>query len=248
MDKVLMMKCRHLIAFVGLICCTALRVEAHVGVEAEIDPAGTIATRKPAKLYTQAVLRPDGYVVDRLAEPYLDNTFSPEYLRSMGGIPNSPEAWLTRMLDPSRNGLVAKHPELLAEWLDAITEPRFMTALASIVTSPQAYTNTLGKLADPATSRNWAEFADPRIMFRWMALGMDPKFYQAVFLRMTDAEKMRRWGGYPSRTENLPSGIEGAREVSARESTLRHGDQWMQLPSRETKNNPWLSNATNYRY
>ncbi len=252
MDKVLKMKRRYLIALASLLCFTALRVEAHVGIGPETELVGPVGVKKPVKLYTQAVVRSDGRVVDRLAEVTAPNTFtSPsEDFPFQAGIPNSPEAWLARMLDPSRNGIVAKHPELLAEWLDAISEPRFMTALASVVMTPQTYTNTLGKMTEPATSRNWAEFADPKIMMRWMAVGMDPAFYQAVFLRMTDAGKLRRWAGYPLPSDKAAISVETGKAAAVRISTTKQGEEWLQLPLplRETNHNPWLLNSANYRY
>src|SRR3989339_1558312 len=113
------MKCRMLVALSTLFCCSVLRVEADVGSE----------TTMPVKHNILAVVRSDGSVVDRLAIP---NSATSYAARMQAGIPGSPEAWLARMLDPTRNGLAAKNPALFAEWLDAVTEPRFMTALATV--------------------------------------------------------------------------------------------------------------------
>lgn len=230
------MKWRKLIAMVSLICCSVPWVEAHAGIEMWVEPTPASAVKKPVKRLTERVVRSDGRVVDRLAEFNSVKSIASEDQQSV--VPATPEAWLSRMLDPTRNGLVAKHPELLAEWLDAITEPRFMTALASVAMSPEAYANTLGKMVDPATVHNWSEFANPQIMLRWMMVGSDPAFYKAIFDRMTDSGKLRRWGIDP--VSNKPSAV--------RDTTNTRNKDWLHLPAQEATGNPWLLNTANYRY
>ncbi len=230
------MKCRKLIALLGLICCTVPWVEAHAGIGTLAEPSQASTLKKPVKRLTERVVRADGRIVDRLAEFSSTKFISAEDPK--GVIPATPEAWLSRMLDPTRNGLVAKHPELLAEWLDAITEPRFMTALASVAMSPESYANTLGKMVDPATVRNWSDFADPQIMLRWMMVGSDPSFYKAIYDRMTDSDKLRRWRINPV-SEKAPV---------AGDSSNSRDSEWLHLPSQEASINPWLLNTANYRY
>ncbi len=229
------MKRRKLIALISLICCSVPWVEAHAGIGTLVDPTQANALKKPVKRLTERVVRPDGRVVDRLAE---FNSAKSIVSEDQQAVPATPEAWLSRMLDPTRNGLVAKHPELLAEWLDAITEPRFMTALASVAMSPDAYANTLGKMVDPATVRNWSELADPQIMLRWMMVGSDPAFYKAIYDRMTDSGKLRRWGIDP--VSNKAS--------VARDTSNARDKKWLHLPAHEASSNPWLLNTANYRY
>lgn len=196
----------------------------------------------------------DGSVVDRLAMHNSAKSSAHPGVLSREILPDSPEAWLARMLDPTRNGLVVKHPELFAEWLDAVTEPRFMTALASVALTPETYANTLGKMVDPAAVRNWAEFADPQIYMRWMAAGLDPRFYQAVFNRMTDSDKLRRWGLYSSGMHNTSyekavKPINTPATSSAKRIPVSPAAQdWMLLPVSASKSNPWLTNGLNYRY
>lgn len=249
---VLMMKCRKLIALISLVCCSAAWIEAHAGMEPAFEPAlvselkRSDELKKPFRRVTETVVRPDGLVVDRLAE--FNPAKAPLHDGKRAGVPATPEAWLARMLDPSKNGLVVKHPELLAEWLDAVTEPRFMTALASVAMTPETYANSLGKMVDPATARNWAEFADPRIPLRWMSVGMNPAFYQAVYGRMTDSAKLRRWGAYPAVSGINTSRVDGQKESLPHEMKYPSGGEWLQLPLREANGNPWLLNTVNYRY
>jgi hypothetical protein len=228
--------CRNLLAKTGWILGSLLAVEAQANQQIMADTMVLATVKMPGKHTVQTVVRPDGWVVDRLAG--LETQKASADTRVSGGVPASPEAWLARMMDPTRNGLVIKHPEYLADWLDSISEPRFMTALASVALKPEVYAQSLEKLADPATFRNWAEIIDPQVYLRWMALGIDPKFYQSVFYRMTDSGKLRRWGIQPALQGKIPDGSVGASQDAA----------WLQLPQPPAKANPWLVNSVNYRY
>lgn len=249
---ILMMMRRKLMVMTSLICCSAAWFDARAGMEPTLEPALINELKKTDELknsfqrVTETVVRPDGLVVDRLADFNAAKDSADDAKRM--GAPATPEAWLARMLDPSKNGLVVKHPELLAEWLDAVTEPRFMTALASVAMSPETYANSLGKMVDPATARNWAEFADPRIPLRWMAVGTNPAFYQAVYDRMTDSAKLRRWGAYPAVSGINASRVDGQQAPVVRDMKYSSGGEWLKMPMRELNGNPWLSNTVNYRY
>lgn len=232
-----MMKCRKLVALLGLYFCAVFGAEADSAIEPVL----------PARHSIQVVVRPDGSVIDRLALPN-NAQVSPRITARPAGTPASPEAWLVRMLDPTRNGLAVKHPELFAEWLDAVTEPRFMTALASVAISPETYSKTLGKAVDPATVRNWAEFADPQVYLRWMAAGINPGFYQAIFDRMTDSGKLKRWGLIPTDFSNASISPGYQAEPSDSQKPVAAAQEWMQLRPRDAKSNPWLLNGVNYRY
>lgn len=235
------MTCRKFLALAGLICSSAFAVVVQAGQALAVEPSQPAEAKKSVKHAVQAVMRPDGWVVDRLVGLSPVKASPLAKIEPQGDRPATPEAWLARMLDPTQNGLVVKHPEYFAEWLDAVSEPRFMTALASVAMKPEAYANTLGKMADPATVRNWAELADPQVYLRWMAVGVDPGFYQSVFNRMTDVEKLRRWGLYPA----TPSAVAKTADSGAGQQM---DSGWLQLQTRATKINPWLQNSVNYRY
>jgi hypothetical protein len=73
------------------------------------------------------------------------------------------------------SGAVAGNdPQILKEWLDAVTEPRFMTALASVAMEPGVTAKSMNRPIDPALVRNWAEFVDPHLYLRWMASAWIP--------------------------------------------------------------------------
>lgn len=118
--------------------------------------------------------------------------------RAAADWPTAAEAWLARMQAATRDGLVLKHPEALVEWLDAVSEPRFMTALATVVLDPATDPVALGQAIDPAAALNWSEFTDPALYLRWMAAGGDTGFYGALFYRLANPEKLRRWTDYPA--------------------------------------------------
>ncbi len=190
----------------------------------------------------------DGSIVERLDMPARSGSVREER------IPASPEEWLARMLDPTRNGLVLKQPKLFAEWLDAVTEPRFMTALATVAMDPGSYPKTFNRFLDPATARNWAEFIDPEVFMRWVAAGMDPVLYQAVFQHMFDPNKFLRWATYP-RNQSVVGTV--ARDMNLNEQDGRRRsdpeaavavETWRLLPAGDLPANPWLSHRNTYRY
>lgn len=88
------------------------------------------------------------------------------------------------------------HPasrEAFAAWLDVVTEPRFMTALASVALQPGGHPKRLAKAIDPAAVRNWAEFTDPLLCLRRVLAGSDPALQRAIMGNVTDPDKMPRW-------------------------------------------------------
>jgi hypothetical protein len=107
--------------------------------------------------------------------------------------PPTPEAWLAKMLDGKRNGAAFKDPAAFAEWLDAITEPRFMTALAVVASEPGTYPKIMADAIDPAAARNWSEFTDPQLYLRWMLASTTPSFQQAIIKKLSDPAKLKRW-------------------------------------------------------
>ena len=242
------MKCREPIAFLCLLFSLVPQVEAESGFAAVQEARMPSEARKQAKRGIQVMVRSDGRLVDRLAELQPEKSSLPANSLNQRELPASPEAWLARMMDPTKNGLAAKSPEFFVEWLDAVTEPRFMTALASVAMTPSSYSSSLGKVTDPATARNWAEFADPQIYLRWMAAGLDPRFYQTIFGRMSNSGKLRRWGIYPGSNQKTAPDQESSHELAAESGSRGKSDEWLQLPMRESKANPWLQNNVNYRY
>lgn len=199
---------------------------------------------KLAKRQVSIVKQQDGSVVERLELPV------PLGVANQEPIPATPEEWLARMIDPTRNGLILKHPKYLAEWLDAVTEPRFMTALASVALDTATYPNTLNRLRDPATTRNWVEFIDPEIFMRWVAAGMDPRLYQAVFQHMFDPNKYLRWATYTANAGQAGNGATLAKQSGGRAADAAPSSPgaWWLLPARESSANPWLANSRGERY
>lgn len=209
------------------------------------EPAAEITLKsKSLKRQVSIVRQQDGSVIERLELPM------PSGAADQERIPATPEEWLARMIDPSRNGLILKHPKHLAAWLDAVTEPRFMTALASVARDTATYPNTLNRLLDPATARNWVEFIDPEIFMRWLATGMDPRLYQAVFQQMFDPNKYLRWATYTANAGQDGTGAALIKQggASAADATPSSTGAWQQLPRRESNANPWLTNNRGYRY
>jgi hypothetical protein len=208
-----------------------------VQAEPAVDP---VLKHRPQMPVVSVVQGSDGSVVKRL-----DLSVLPTMTHG-NSLPASSEEWLARMIDPMFQGLVVKQPELFAAWLDAVTEPRFMTALATVALDPSAYPRALKRVADPATVRSWAEMFDPNVYMRWMAAGLDPKLYISIFQRMANPNKYLRWVmlGMTVRDTHPYSGYSSL----ATELTTSNGQAWLQLSEPDAKTNPWLAGTGAKRY
>ncbi|MEW5769354.1 MAG: OmpA family protein [Pseudomonadota bacterium] len=107
--------------------------------------------------------------------------------------PTTPEAWLARMTDLTRNMSAFKDPKVFVPWSNAMTEPSFYIAAMNGMMDPGGWLNMMNSAANPDAVRNMVQFADPNIYLRWSAAGMDPNFYTALFTQLSDPGKMMRW-------------------------------------------------------
>jgi hypothetical protein len=156
----------------------------------------------------------------------------------------------------TRDDAFVRPSEKMDQWLDAASEPRIMTALAAVAVEPGESSRALNQAIDPASVRNWAEFIDPQLYWRWQMAGLDPRFNQAIHNRPQDARMPQRGiflsiqialppdfqAGSPAKPtiwsgvyDNGPSGQTAARE-------------WLTLPMADPKANPWLRTSQSYRY
>lgn len=70
-----------------------------------------------------------------------------------------------------------QNPRAFAEWLDAMAEPRVMTALAA---SAYPSGDDAAPRPDPERMRNWSEFSDPYLYLRWRLAGGEPSLRRAI--------------------------------------------------------------------
>ena len=111
--------------------------------------------------------------------------------------PQTPEEWLARMTDFSRNLSAFKDPKSFVPWANAITEPSFYVAMANGMMDPGGWLNMMNTAAHPDAVRNLLAFADPAIYLKWTAAGLDPNFLTAVLTQLSDPGKLMRWGMAP---------------------------------------------------
>lgn len=112
-------------------------------------------------------------------------------------VPKTPEEWLAKMTDMTRNGSAFKDPKVFIPWTNAITEPGFYVAVANNMMDPGSWLNMMNNAAHPDAVRNLAQFTDPNIVLRWGAAGLDPNFYTALLTQLSDPGKLMRWATLP---------------------------------------------------
>lgn len=210
---------------------------------ADAVPVGAIKVNsgKPAKLAVRQVRQKDGSVVARLEMPKkLDRTGKGHPAPTLP--PNLAEA------EPMQS------PRKIDQWLDAVTEPRVMSALATVAVGPSLEPRSLAQNIDPAKVRNWTEFVDPELYLRWMAGGTDPRFGQAIHNRPPMASP--RWPVFPIQFPVPPEFQPGAPlKPTLWSNALEEGaggqaasQEWLKLPMPDPKANPWLKASQHYRY
>ncbi|MDP2431876.1 MAG: OmpA family protein [Pseudomonadota bacterium] len=112
-------------------------------------------------------------------------------------MPQTPEAWLARMTDFSRNLSAFKDPKVFVPWTNAVTEPGFYVAMMNGMMDPGGWLNMMNSAAHPDAVRNLVQFADPNIYLKWAAATGDPNFYTAVLTQLSDPGKLMRWAMLP---------------------------------------------------
>lgn len=111
--------------------------------------------------------------------------------------PKTPEEWLARMTDFTRNLSAFKDPKVFLPWANTVTEPGFYVAAMNGMMDPGGWLNMMNSAAHPDAVRNLVQFGDPNIYLKWTAASMDPNFYTALLTQMTDPGKMMRWAMVP---------------------------------------------------
>ncbi|HNQ04519.1 MAG TPA: OmpA family protein [Thiobacillaceae bacterium] len=108
-------------------------------------------------------------------------------------IPTTPEGWVMRMTDFTRNMSAFKDPKTFVSWFNNVTEPGFYVAAMHGMMDPGGWLNMMNSMAHPDAVRNYLQFADPNIYLRWSAASLDPNFYTALLTQLTDPGKLMRW-------------------------------------------------------
>jgi len=111
--------------------------------------------------------------------------------------PKSPEEWLARMTDFTRNASAFKDPRVFVPWTGAVTEPSFYIAMMNGMMDPGGWLNMMNSMAHPDAVRNLVQFGDPNIYMKWTAASLDPNFYTALLTQLTDPGKLMRWAMVP---------------------------------------------------
>jgi hypothetical protein len=160
--------------------------------------------------------------------------------------------------NPPQSGNQAKLSQnqlLMDQWLDAVTEPRFMTALAAVAMEPGMDARAISGNVDPTSVRNWAEFVDPNLYMRWQAAQLEARFGLAILNRDGKYGLLPGLMPFPFEFpvpaefragDPLPptvwsKALEGKGGVDA-------AREWLTIPAQDPRANHWLRAGQNYRY
>lgn len=225
----------------------------HTQAVAGTTPVRAKVPKIGKKLMVRKVRRQDGSVVVRLNMPGPVTSDGITPASSSNTVVNKP---LAGEMDSAPGNLQAKNSQIMNQWLDAVTEPRFMTALAAVALDPGAGPKALDHGIDPAKVRNWAEFVDPDLYLRWKAGLIDPRFNRAILGGMRPQQGAPWWIAFsrylempdqarpgvplnPTIWSNAFSGGPGGQEAA---------QEWLKLPMPDPWLNPWLGPNRHSRY
>lgn len=204
---------------------------------------------KPVKLKVKTVHQKDGSVVVRLKMPT-------KAVPRKAAADQGASGFLEERPQTRQEIERSKDTQRMEQWLDAITEPRFMTALAAVAMDPDAEPKVLSHVIDPSNVRNWSEFVDPDLYLRWMASGVDPRFSQAIHNRVPDMGMPKHWIAFPVYFAVPPEIRPGfplkptiwSNAFNGGPGGQESAQEWLKLPTPDPKSNPWLRAGQNYRY
>ncbi len=237
------MNCRKATTLMVLMMATSLNAWAEATPLRAPHKAG-----KAVPPVTKLVKQKDGSVVIRLAMP--------KQARSKNAKSTSHTATVQGATAPAIGGTSEKGIPDIQEWLDAVAEPRFMTALASVAMEPGITARAMNKPIDPALVRNWAEFIDPNLYMRWLAAGVDSRYNQAILKQAPELRAPLQRGLFPINIV-IPGFAQAGVPLNPMLWTYAFGDgpggqeaakEWLKLPMPDPRANPWLSSSLNYRY
>lgn len=208
------------------------------------------AAKKAQKFVVKKVRRKDGSVMVRLDLPVN------QIQRVSATAGNPADATAPAPANPDRAGSQAKDTQVMSQWLDAVTEPRFMTALATVALEPGSDAHVLNQGIDPAKVRNWAEFVDPDLYLRWKTGNLDPRVNRAILRHTPELQALPIWIGFALALD-VPAEARSGTPLKPNIWSRAFGDgpggreaaqEWLTLPMAEPGMNPWLRANQGYRY
>ncbi len=106
----------------------------------------------------------------------------------------TPEQWVERMADFTKNAQAFKDPEVFAYWLNAMTDPAMVAAMADAGLEPGNWLHMMTTMMQPAAVSNYAQFMmDPAIFARWGGAMINPMWYTKLATDMFHPRKMMGW-------------------------------------------------------
>ncbi|MFO7542818.1 MAG: OmpA family protein [Thiobacillus sp.] len=104
------------------------------------------------------------------------------------------DQWMERMADFTKNAQAFKDPAVFAHWMNAMTDPSMVGAVADSMIEPGNWLHMMTTMMQPAAVSNYAQFMmDPAIATRWGAAALNPMFYTKLTTDMINPTKIMGW-------------------------------------------------------
>lgn len=106
----------------------------------------------------------------------------------------TPDQWVARMADFTKNAQAFKDPVVFAHWMNAMTDPAMVAAMTEAGLEPGNWLHMMTTMMQPAAATNYAQFMmDPAIYARWGAAMLDPMWYTKLLVDSTNPRKIMGW-------------------------------------------------------
>jgi len=106
----------------------------------------------------------------------------------------TPDQWIARMADFTKNAQAFKDPVVFAHWMNAMTDPAMVAAMTEAGLEPGNWLHMMTTMMQPAAVSNYAQFMmDPAIYARWGAAMLDPLWYTKLLVDTTNPRKIMGW-------------------------------------------------------
>lgn len=144
------------------------------------------------------------------------------------------DAWGARLRELARKGFTFQNPAAFIEWLDVVSEPQYLTALATVPLDPDRTLRVLGQGVNPRSARSWSEYTDLGLTMRRVLTGTEGRYYPAILSQPRDASFLDPWATLVSNSDVCGS----LRRFITQAASARLGDQAGDIGHRESLARP----------
>lgn len=107
--------------------------------------------------------------------------------------PTTPAQWLQQMSDFTGNTRAVRTPENFVSFVNAVSDPDFHQRRFGNLSEPAFWGRASDTMLSTGLIENLSSLAQPQVAAQWGQAIMDPRFYEAIGVVLSDRNKWIRW-------------------------------------------------------